>query len=594
MEESHDAENSNEAKDNPTAQHGAPAPKKHAIAPLPPRWRFVNDAKKAHGYSTADAGRRIDGLSAEELAAKYRAPSFSPRSARRRDVEVGKLDIVESTTDDEEIIEGEFAGFGLEQESDSECGISQSLHDAGSLDEEKKEESSSDSEENISEEFIGDMSILSDRIIEEQHSIKMHDTISTPTSISENHEDFRVDASEKQSSILSSIEANTNSDKAVQLAYQNNRIYREQYKFLTAIVLLLLMCSLALALGLIYGSSPESRDNPSDNENSLENLVFLTNGTDYPSSSPSSSIILSQLLAERCSVNTKLFELQVTSQSFTESTQAQIFANDATWVVKEECSGDIVLECQPCNADAAIYNNLFDDASNAWVECLSMQKQYIFEVNESSGKESCCNFTISNFLVTYDGVVVLEGDTTNDRADNTILFGERNEPCPTTPPSRFPSLGPTMFVSEIPSIINSESPRQNPTIIQSEYPSMMPTVQPTCNINADDSNICFAIDTSGSVCNQGTGFECNWCDPALICNADGVVLSSCCNNFVDVVGFTKEMISSLATLNANQNFSVVQFSTNATVVNPLTSSYQALAVLGEMTYTGGCKYLSSL
>ena len=491
--------NSNEASDDPTTQHGAPAPKKHPTAPLPPRWRFVNDAKKAHGYSTADAGRRIDGLSAEELAAKYRAPSFSPRSGRRgRDVEVGKLDILESTAEDDEMIQGEFAGFGLGQvqESHSESDSSQSLHDAASSDEEKKEELSSDSEGHVSEEFIGDMSILSDQITEEQHSTTIRDEISTPTNISQNREDFRVESTDEQSSIHSSTEAKTSSVKPVHIGYQNNRIYREQNKFLTAVLLLFVMCSLALTLGLIYGSSPESRDNPSENESSLKNLAFLTNGTMYPSLSPSLSTLPSQLSPVACPVNTQLFEVQLTPQPSTESSKAQIFADSTTWVVKEACSGDVVLECLPCTVYTPIYNNLLENDSNALNECLSTQNQYIFEVKESSGNRSCCNFTASNLIVRYEGVVVLEGDTAKDAVDYKIVFGERNEPCPTTSPSTFPSLGPTMMLSNPPSMVPSPSPSQISTTIQSEYPSIMPTIQPTCSVTTDDFNLCFAIDTS--------------------------------------------------------------------------------------------------
>ena len=109
----------------PATTSSSPTPtKKLPTTPLPPRWRFVNDAKKARGYSTADAGMQIPGLSAEELAAKYHAPILSEMDrAKRRDVTVGRLDVCEGEKTSEEWLEGEFRGFRTreaEEEGESE------------------------------------------------------------------------------------------------------------------------------------------------------------------------------------------------------------------------------------------------------------------------------------------------------------------------------------------------------------------------------------------------------------------------------------------------------------------------------------------
>jgi hypothetical protein len=45
--------------------------KTHLKSPSPPRWRFVNEAKKSYGYSSASAGHVVHGFTSEELAAKY-------------------------------------------------------------------------------------------------------------------------------------------------------------------------------------------------------------------------------------------------------------------------------------------------------------------------------------------------------------------------------------------------------------------------------------------------------------------------------------------------------------------------------------------
>ena len=47
------------------------SPEKTNTAPEPPRWRFINDAKKSLGYSSIYAGSYIKGQSNEELGTKY-------------------------------------------------------------------------------------------------------------------------------------------------------------------------------------------------------------------------------------------------------------------------------------------------------------------------------------------------------------------------------------------------------------------------------------------------------------------------------------------------------------------------------------------
>ncbi|KAL7544749.1 hypothetical protein ACHAWF_008108, partial [Thalassiosira exigua] len=61
-------------------------------APEPPRWRFVNDAKKSSGYSTRHAGSFVKGKSSEELGAKYVAPDVSLYKPKAEQIaDVGKL-----------------------------------------------------------------------------------------------------------------------------------------------------------------------------------------------------------------------------------------------------------------------------------------------------------------------------------------------------------------------------------------------------------------------------------------------------------------------------------------------------------------------
>jgi len=143
---------------------------------------------------------------------------------------------------------------------------------------------------------------------------------------------------------------------------------------------------------------------------------------------------------------------------------------------------------------------------------------------------------------------------------------------PTTPPTQQPSLTPTML----------------PT--SSLVPTSSPTEKPTCDESYDDFNMCIAIDTSGSVCNQGTGNYCIACEPDEICNDIGMDKATCCNNFLDVVEFAKNMVIALESIpNTNQSYSVVGFSTNATTVDgeTLTTPDLALEALDRLIYTGG-------
>ncbi len=82
-------------------------------APSPPRWRFVNEAKKSAGYNSLFAGRHVQGKSADELGAKYVPPDISLYRKEKEEPDVGKLYIEEVEKPEEEILEGEFPGFPI-------------------------------------------------------------------------------------------------------------------------------------------------------------------------------------------------------------------------------------------------------------------------------------------------------------------------------------------------------------------------------------------------------------------------------------------------------------------------------------------------
>lgn len=93
---------------------------------------------------------------------------------------------------------------------------------------------------------------------------------------------------------------------------------------------------------------------------------------------------------------------------------------------------------------------------------------------------------------------------------------------------------------------------------------------------------------SGSVCNQLSGYECYLCEPALICKSDGVDEGTCCNNFRDVIDFSKLMVDTLeSTIPSDQSYSVVGFGDVATLASDMTNSDDALKALGDLEYLGG-------
>ncbi|KAL9182252.1 hypothetical protein ACHAXT_012904 [Thalassiosira profunda] len=162
---------------------------------------------------------------------------------------------------------------------------------------------------------------------------------------------------------------------------------------------------------------------------------------------------------------------------------------------------------------------------------------------------------------------------------------------PSKRPTNEPSVGPTQSpVTPAP----STSPIGSPVAPLTSPPvrfitTESPTQNPTCIDDSvyQDFSLCFAIDMSGSVCNQGTGFFCEECDPPLICNEAGVVKENCCTNFLSLTEFAQLVVMSLGSLPVDQSYSVVGFGSGASVSLSLGSSDDALDALDDLVYTGG-------
>lgn len=96
------------------------------------------------------------------------------------------------------------------------------------------------------------------------------------------------------------------------------------------------------------------------------------------------------------------------------------------------------------------------------------------------------------------------------------------------------------------------------------------------------------------VCNQGTGFECVGCNPGLICNdieidsSLGIGMGACCNNFVQVIDFTRDLVNSLSNLPVDrQRYSIVGFGNSASVAVQRANPEEVIEALDELIYSGG-------
>ena len=124
---------------NPNPKPPTPEKKiKLPSAPSPPRWRFVNEAKKSLGYSSSAAGTIVHGKSSEELGAKYFPPQFPEDvTTSTSDTEVGKLMIREWIRGESESLVGKFAGFAKKEENEPSATtgeaskLSEKLHSVG-------------------------------------------------------------------------------------------------------------------------------------------------------------------------------------------------------------------------------------------------------------------------------------------------------------------------------------------------------------------------------------------------------------------------------------------------------------------------------
>eukprot|EP00985_Skeletonema_marinoi_P012565 scaffold6076_cov154-Skeletonema_marinoi.AAC.4 len=106
-----------QSQSSSTTTTAAAKKQQHQVTEVP-KFRFVSIAKKSAGYSSAAAGRWVEGKSAQELAAQYQEPDIvasdpSSSSVKKGQVVVGKLNLAER-----QVEMGLGAGGGVEKKEE--------------------------------------------------------------------------------------------------------------------------------------------------------------------------------------------------------------------------------------------------------------------------------------------------------------------------------------------------------------------------------------------------------------------------------------------------------------------------------------------
>lgn len=99
--------------------------------------------------------------------------------------------------------------------------------------------------------------------------------------------------------------------------------------------------------------------------------------------------------------------------------------------------------------------------------------------------------------------------------------------------------------------------------------------------------MCLALDVSGSICGGTSGELCTGCPNDNICREPSVSLSSCCDNFANVIQLATVIVNSLGDLPVSKSFSVVKYGTEAELVSNVSSTADTLSTIGQLLYSGG-------
>jgi len=375
----------------------------------PPRWRFVESAKKTMGYSSFAAGTVVKGLSAEEVVRTYNTSKINVatdtignvketaadiESPRAKDVKelptVGKLKIQDNDDEYEEIYEANVGEFRKKVKDDVEerDKVDTRMTDGlSTLDGEALEpsvepsvdpsvESSVEASTKLME-STKDFASITQKPSDEENplpdeeldaSLTKPETIAmevTPTSTDQDLDRVEKQAP-KESSPAEPASLNQNSEKVEKPLEENDQQQKsKRRKWL--LLLLLLIVILAIVLGVVLGGKQSSEEKNDDSSKAINNDMVtsnVTSPTNPPTSSPTAVDASGPIIAPPkdtptptaspsmiCPLNTKLFTvLQNNRNGNTNEMQhtGEQHKTKFTWVVRDACTKKEVMKCLPC------------------------------------------------------------------------------------------------------------------------------------------------------------------------------------------------------------------------------------------------------
>lgn len=444
----------------------------------PPKWRFVKEAKKSSGYSSAAAGSYVRGKSSDELGAKYTAPDISlykptpekpdvhtvdakapsfnqfekdneevgalePRNlyettSYMKDVEdVGKLNIDEEKQDDKAVPEGTFAGLPRFDSSNEASSKSfrefDNKYEVGKKPGRKGVWFNSDVSDNYNPKSwsyggvapggVGRLKFQGTGTSEETfegsiRKVKKEDEQFNTETMSPMETTRSVGSEHADSSSLKSDEQAPPVDGM-------SRAVKKKMRWL--VILVLLLIPLVLILAILLGKEKKKEDSTPI---VAAAAPFITeNATAVPSIAPSTSPILA------CPTTTKLISVEDPSSA--------VGANElstSTWYVKDACTGDIISSCKCSQGTFAIgsnrqeivpqqgrgssLRNLQNNVNQN--QCVPDGGNYEFVVEAADSDSDCCGFDATSYIVKYGDAVIATSkeDGSGNNSDKSVVFGE--------------------------------------------------------------------------------------------------------------------------------------------------------------------------
>mmetsp|Transcript_555 Transcript_555/g.964 ORF Transcript_555/g.964 Transcript_555/m.964 type:complete len:1315 (-) Transcript_555:115-4059(-) len=386
------------ASSNPTTPHTSDStPNSRARAPSPPRWRFVNEAKKSLGYSSHAAGQVVVGKSAQELGAEYTPPTITKRE-KNEQREIGKLvvkewDVEEEITDEEGIAwKRQWADM-----TDAKEGVEEAISSGTNSTEIEQSDDSAQMKKDECRPHIGKLLIDEENPSEEIPStqatlIQENDAIrslKTPDKLIDEKE-LTTDAalfSEEAPPPISESPVTSKENLSVEVGGTTTQPKSRKTRICTALWITVLVIA-AIVLGVLFGSNYSANGDvdkkrasfiiadeitSSDSPSLVPSGQPTTEPSEYPSNYPSAhTSTLSSKISSAwpsstphsatkagCPPGMLLFSMEyniTVSKKHNESPAESPIQNTkekndnvtSTWILRDACSGDALIDCSYC------------------------------------------------------------------------------------------------------------------------------------------------------------------------------------------------------------------------------------------------------